>query len=219
VLIRRLAPITALSFAIGCGAFEPKVHVYVDNGGAVAWEVSVDGATGVVVPAYGRSVLKLRPGRRRFVVRGQGQTVYDQSRDFPETGKVTKYVLNPDMTQRYTAASVNYAPSGPPRLHFDTGPGMALRATPLLKPDPWVKGGFDEVFDEVPPDSVRLKRGNVQATRMRLCRIKPEDYDRLTADQSAYLAAEQAKPAEAPHVGDETVAALRRVQDACAKPQ
>ena len=214
---RQLAAVVVLCAAAGCGS-EPNVHVYVDNADAVAVEVSVDEAQGVAVPAGGQAVLKLKPGKHRFQVRRQGQVVYDQSRDFPESDKLTKYVLNPDRTRRYTSDSVtyrSYSTSGRP----DQDAGTALRATPLLKPDPWVSGGYDDVFDETPPDSVKLKRGTVATTRMRLCRITPEDHDRLATAQADYLKALRARPAEMPSLDDDTVAALNRVLRACPRSQ
>ena len=212
---RRLLVVVALSVPLGCTFFESKVRVYVDNGGSADFEVSVDEATAVTVPAHGYAVLELKPGSHRFVVRRQGQALYDQSRTFPTSDKVTKYVLNPDMTNRYTTQVVNYHGSGWSAPTFDTGAGDALRATALLKPDPWVAGGFDEVLDETPPKSVRKKRGNLDPVRIRLCRIAPADHDRLAAAQAEYLKALQNKPDQLPSLDSDTEAALQRVLRAC----
>lgn len=214
--MRHFAAAIALSLTPACGLFEPRVHVYVDNGGPADLQVSVDDAPAVLVPARGYAVLKLRTGSRRFVVRRDGQVVHDGSRDFPASDTETKYVFNPDMTRRYTAESLSYQgyESGP---RFDPGVGHALRATALLKGDPWVAGAFDEVFDEKPPDSVQVKRGTVRATRRRICRITAEDHDLLTIAQARYLDALRSKPDRSPSLSAEVQAALERVTSACPK--
>lgn len=209
--MRHFVAATALPLTLACGLFEPGVHVYVDNGGPVDLQVSVDEAPAVVVPARGYSVLKVKAGSRRFVVRRDGQVVHDQARDFPASDTVTKYVLNPDLTRRYVSESIGYR-TGPSAPRFDLGPDHALRTTVLLKGDPWVAGGFDALFDEKLPESVRVQRGTVQATRRRLCRLATEDHDVLAAAQAAM----RSKPGSIlTSLPPQVEAALNRAMSAC----
>ena len=215
-VVRLLVAVVALSASQGCSMFESRTLVYVDNGGTAEVEVRVDEAAPVTIAAGSYSAFKLKDGSHRFVVRRQGQVVYDQSRSFPKSEKVAKYVLNPDMSRRYTSEAVGYTTytSGP---RFGEDPGQALRATALLKPDPWVAGSFDEVLDETPPDSVRVKRGEIGAHRNRLCRITPEDHDRLAAAKAAYMDALRGAPNQLPRLEGDAEAALQRVLRACSK--
>ena len=76
-------------------------------------------------------------------------------------------------------------------------------------------GNFDEVLDETPPDSVRVKRGETGAHRSRLCRIAPEDHDRLAAAKAAYLEALRSAPNKLPRLESDAEAAL---PSACSAP-
>lgn len=193
---------------VGCSLFEGKSWVYVDNGSSSAVEVSVDGGKVVTAPVRGTALVKVGAGTHRFLVRRGNEVVYDQSREFPDSPTVAKYVLNPDGNVRYTRKRVKYRPRTWGR-ELPLLPFQALQEAVVLKPDPWVPGWFDYVPGEAPPAEIKTKEGETPEPVARLCRIAASDYDLVANAKDAVTKDLHAV------MSTEAEDALRRVLGAC----
>lgn len=205
----RQAALAVLSLPIlGCSFVEGRAWVYVDNGGSLPFEVSVDGAKPVTAPAGGAALFKLRAGTHRFLVRRGSEVLYDQSKTFADSQNVIKSVLNPDGGNRYLRKQVTYS-SNAQAPQSPRSRSQVLRETFLLKPDPWIEGRFDLVLDESAPPEVKVRKGDRPPSPVRLCRVTVSDYDVLTA------AKEQDKHGGSLDTGADALAVLERVLRAC----
>jgi hypothetical protein len=211
--VRRLVAAIAALPLLSCALFEGSAWVYVDNGSAALIDMSVDGDKPVTAPAKGMALIKLRAGRHRFVVRRAGEVLYDQSREFPDSPTVAKYVLNPDASNRYTSKRVKYrARSWGQTPDLPMYPSEALKQAVVLKPDPWVPGRFDYVVGEAPPAQVSTKAGETPQPVDQLCRIAAADYDLVSSAKEAVATNPRTS------MTAEAEGALGRVLDACPSP-
>jgi hypothetical protein len=158
-----------------------NVRVYVDNGSERPVGASIDGGTPVVVAPGSFAILKTTAGDHTVTIRDGSTVVYEGTKTLPALEEVRKYVLNPDRSQRYVVETVLYGERRP-SLGMTESPewaaNRALEKIALRVPDPWVSGSFDEVFDERPPQTVKLRQGELATkAHQRLCRISAADYD------------------------------------------
>lgn len=177
------AVLVAFLWRIVSGLVPPpeNVWVYVDNGSERPVGASIDGRTPVVVAPGTFAVLKTTAGDHTVAIRDGSTVVYEGKKTLTAGEEVRKYVLNPDRSQRYVVETVLYGERRP-TLGLTESPqwtaNRALEKIALRVPDPWVSESFDEVFDERPPQTVKLRPGEVGTkAHQRLCRISAADYD------------------------------------------
>jgi hypothetical protein len=159
----------------------PNVWIYVDNGGKEDLEVSLDGVQVVTVKAGTCQIVKCREGKKHITVTCGGRTVFEQRKALgSDRPGPAKYVLNPEMTNRYRVRTVNYGfwfPSFKTYYSDLDHYRQIAEQVPVIQPADWFEVHCEYILEK-PPASVK---GKFQETRYVLCRISKADHDLLSA--------------------------------------
>lgn len=180
--------ILGLFFAVAQGIefynkyIRANVWVYVDNGDAVPITVLMDGkSVGKIAPKK-VAIIKTRSGKRRFLVKRGGETVYEETHTLqgPERRGLQRYILNPDGKRRYWVKTVKYGFALPDFRIGRSDPFSEYRQLGseidiVRPPERWIKlPKVDLMMDEKIPQSVQ---GNFSDSREAVRWINRHDYD------------------------------------------
>ncbi len=165
------------------------VQLYVDNGGANALEVRIDGKPRGQVPAASHVRIDCRSGDRLIEVIDGGAVVYSGRHTLqapPKSDRPSKYLLNPGKATRYHTYQIEYGFALP--MPNWGGFGMAwgeedarrrkyhqiAEKVTLFPASEWADvSQFDHVLEPAPAEV----QGNLRETRRVLLRVPTADYE------------------------------------------
>ena len=160
-----------------------KVSIYVDNGGAEAFSVQVDGTERLNVAPGAVKVIKLRSyGDRRITVVSGGETVFDSVKHF-EQYEGSTFLINHRSTNRYFSRRTQYGSAFPQfRIVYDDSLGGQFRdlarQVGLLEPAEWYKVSARFVL-ESPPQQIAVHKSVPGTTESVLSRLDRKTFEFL----------------------------------------
>lgn len=161
--------------------FQTNAWIYVDNTSGQPMEVYVDGSVVATVAPGRLELIKTRDGARQVKVTSGGETLFDESKQLekPKSAAPSRYLLNPDNSQRYWIREVQYGIAVPKIRQAANETDRYLQTAFALRlvegPGPWyaVPPRCDYLPGETIPEKVEGYSGT---SKFALRRISPAEF-------------------------------------------